>query len=292
MSQKKHLAFPNKADSVRLAIGVMGIGTSGPLIAMSAMPVLTLIFWRNLGGAIATFFMNYKRLELRDREGFKWSAIAGVVLAAHFVGFFLAMRFTSVAAGTALAALQPIFATIFAVFTGHHVSRTSWFGMLVSFVGVLFISGVDLHFSWRAFQGDLAAIICAALAATYVNLGAKAQRSIPATTYTTICYFFCALTALPFALIQGDFFNFTAREWWIVLGLIVGAQLLGHSMFNSVLKRVSPAIVSMVVFFEVPISALLAIWWLGQKPHIGIWFGVLTILAGSALVVLGRTDEN
>ena len=292
MSQKKHLAFPNKADSVRLAIGVMGIGTSGPLIAMSAMPVLTLIFWRNLGGAIATFFMNYKRLELRDREGFKWSAIAGVVLAAHFVGFFLAMRYTSVAAGAALAALQPIFATIFAVFTGHHVSRTSWFGMLVSFVGVLFISGVDLHFSWRAFQGDLAAIICAALAATYVNLGAKAQRSIPATTYTTICYFFCALTALPFALIQGDFFNFTAREWWIVLGLIVGAQLLGHSMFNSVLKRVSPAIVSMVVFFEVPISALLAIWWLGQKPHIGIWFGVLTILAGSALVVLGRTDEN
>lgn len=292
MSQKKHLAFPNKADSVRLAIGVMGIGTSGPLIAMSAMPVLTLIFWRNLGGAIATFFMNYKRLELRNREGFKWSAIAGVVLAAHFVGFFLAMRYTSVAAGTALAALQPIFATIFAVFTGHHVSRTSWFGMLVSFVGVLFISGVDLHFSWRAFQGDLAAIICAALAATYVNLGAKAQRSIPATTYTTICYFFCALTALPFALIQGDFFNFTAREWWIVLGLIVGAQLLGHSMFNSVLKRVSPAIVSMVVFFEVPISALLAIWWLGQKPHIGIWFGVLTILAGSALVVLGRTDEN
>ncbi len=292
MSQKKHLAFPNKADSVRLAIGVMGIGTSGPLIAMSAMPVLTLIFWRNLGGAIATFFMNYKRLELRDREGFKWSAIAGVVLAAHFVGFFLAMRYTSVAAGTALAALQPIFATIFAVFTGHHVSRTSRFGILVSFVGVLFISGVDLHFSWRAFQGDLAAIICAALAATYVNLGAKAQRSIPATTYTTICYFFCALTALPFALIQGDFFNFTAREWWIVLGLIVGAQLLGHSMFNSVLKRVSPAIVSMVVFFEVPISALLAIWWLGQKPHIGIWFGVLTILAGSALVVLGRTDEN
>jgi drug/metabolite transporter (DMT)-like permease len=292
MSQKKHLAFPNKADSVRLAIGVMGIGTSGPLIAMSAMPVLTLIFWRNLGGAIATFFMNYKRLELRDREGFKWSAIAGVVLAAHFVGFFLAMRYTSVAAGTALAALQPIFATIFAVFTGHHVSRTSWFGMLVSFVGVLFISGVDLHFSWRAFQGDLAAIICAALAATYVNLGAKAQRSIPATTYTTVCYFFCALTALPFALIQGEFFNFTAREWWILLGLIVGAQLLGHSMFNSVLKRVSPAIVSMVVFFEVPISALLAIWWLGQKPHIGIWLGVLTILAGSALVVLGRTDEN
>ena len=292
MSQKKHLAFPNKADSIRLAIGVMGIGTSGPLIALSTMPVLTLIFWRNLGGAIATYVMNFRRLELRDREGFKWSAIAGMVLAAHFVGFFLAMRYTSVAAGTALAALQPIFATIFAVFTGHHVSKSAWLGMFVSFIGVVFISGVDLHFSWRAFQGDLAAIICAALAATYFNLGAKAQRTIPSTTYTTICYFFCALAALPFALIQGDFIHFTTREWLLVLGLIVGAQLLGHSMFNSVLKRVSPAIVSMVVFFEVPISALLAVWWLGQKPHLGIWVGVVTILVGSSLVLLGRTDEN
>jgi drug/metabolite transporter (DMT)-like permease len=292
MSDKKHLAFPNKADSVRLAIGVMGIGTSGPLIALSTMPVLTLIFWRNLGGAFVTFLLNFKKLQLKDREGFKWSAIAGVVLAAHFVGFFLAMRYTSVASGTALAALQPIFATIFAVFTGHHVSKTSWFGMLISFVGVLFISGVDLHFSWRAFQGDLAAIICAGLAATYVNLGAKAQKNIPATTYTTICYFFCAITALPFALTQSAFLSFAAREWWLVLGLILGAQLLGHSMFNSVLKRVSPAIVSMVVFFEVPISALLAIWWLNQKPHLGIWMGILVIMAGSALVILGRTDEN
>ena len=292
MTEKKHLTFPNKSDSIRLAIGVMGIGTSGPLVALSTMPILTLIFWRNLGGALATYFINFRKLDWRNREGFKWSAIAGVVLAFHFMGFFLAMRFTSVAAGTALTALQPIFATIFAVATGHHVSRTSWSGMLISFLGVLFISGVDLHFSWRAFQGDLAAIICAALAATYVTLGAKAQRSIPPTTYTTICYLFCAITALPFALTQGNLINFARREWLLVLALILGAQMLGHSMFNSVLKRVSPAIVSMVVFFEVPISALLAIWWLGQRPHFGIWIGVVTILIGSAFVVIGRTDEN
>ena len=48
----------------------------------------------------------------------------------------------------------------------------------------------------------------------------------------------------------------------------------------------------MVVFFEVPISALLAIWWLSQKPHLGIWIGIVVIMAGSTLVILGRTDEN
>ena len=56
-------------------------------------------------------------------------------------------------------------------------------------------------------------------------------------------------------------------------------------MFNSALKRVSPAIVSLIVFFEVPVSAVLAAWWLGQKPPLGIIPGIVLILAGCVLVV-------
>jgi drug/metabolite transporter (DMT)-like permease len=116
--------------------------------------------------------------------------------------------------------------------------------------------------------------------------GSKAQRTLETTTYTTICYFICSITALPMALITGNqIFSFSAKEWWILLGLILGAQLLGHSMFNSALKRVSPAIVSLIVFFEVPVSAILAAWWLGQKPPLGIIPGIILILAGCVLVV-------
>ena len=102
------------------------------------------------------------------------------------------------------------------------------------------------------------------------------------------------MTALPIALMSGNqLFSYTAREWWILLGLIAGAQILGHTMFNSALKRVSPAIVSLIVFFEVPVSALLAVWWLGQKPPIGIIPGVLLILIGCALVVIrGRETSD
>jgi drug/metabolite transporter (DMT)-like permease len=56
-------------------------------------------------------------------------------------------------------------------------------------------------------------------------------------------------------------------------------------MFNSALKRVSPAIVSLIVFFEVPVSAVLAAWWLGQQPPLGIFPGIVLILAGCVLVV-------
>ena len=279
-----HTAMPARPDLIRLGIGIIGIGTSGPLIALSTMPVLTLIFWRNLGGSLMT--LPFAIRHSRDRAGVKWAVIAGVVLALHFVGFFLAMRMTSVAAGTALVALQPIFAALFVKLSGGHIPSTAWLGMIVSFLGVALVSGVDLQISYRSFLGDLAAIISAALAAAYVMAGSKAQRTLETTTYTTICYFICAITALPMALIAGNqIFSFSTKEWWILLGLILGAQLLGHSMFNSALKRVSPAIVSLIVFFEVPVSAVLAAWWLGQTPPMGIIPGIILILAGCVLVV-------
>jgi len=248
------------------------------------MPVLTLIFWRNLGGSLVT--LPFALRHQRDRAGVKWALIAGVVLALHFVGFFLAMRMTTVAAGTALVALQPIFAALFVKLSGGHIPSKAWLGMIVSFAGVLLVVGVDLQISLRSFLGDLAALISAALAAAYMIAGSKAKRTLETSTYTTICYFICSMTALPLALIAGNqIFSFSAKEWWILLGLILGAQLLGHSMFNSALKRVSPAVVSLIVFFEVPVSAVLAVWWLDQKPPVGIIPGIALILIGCVLVV-------
>ena len=285
----EHTAIPAKPDLIRLGVGIIGIGTSGPLIAMSAMPVLTLIFWRNLGGALVT--LPFALRHARDRAGIKWAVTAGVLLALHFIGFFLAMRMTSVAAGTALVALQPIFAALFVKFSGGHIPSTAWLGMIVSFVGVALVSGVDLTISLRSFVGDIAAIISAALAAAYMIAGSRAQRTLETSTYTTVCYFVCSMTALPMALIAGnEIFAFERNEWLILLGLILGAQLLGHTMFNSALKRVSPAIVSLIVFFEVPVSAVLAAWWLDQRPPLGIVPGIVLILAGCILVVT-RTRE-
>jgi hypothetical protein len=78
-----HTELPARPDLIRLIIGIFGIGSSGPLIALSAMPVPTLIFWRNLGGSLLTlpFALRHKR----ESVGVKWAVIAGVLLAIHFI---------------------------------------------------------------------------------------------------------------------------------------------------------------------------------------------------------------
>ena len=290
-----HTALPEGRDIPILLLGILGIGTSGPLIAKSLMPVPTLIFWRNLCGSLimAPFAIKKGEWKVRaNRRAIGIAAISGIFLALHFIGFFLAMRFTSVAAGTALTALQPIFSAIYVRFKGGHIARISLIGMLIAFSSVVVITGVDLTLSLRAFEGDLFAILCAALAAIYVMIGSNVQKDIATSTYTSVCYGVCALTILPVIFLTGStFIAFPRIQWlWLIL-LVLGAQILGHTMFNLSLKRLSPVVVSLIVFFEVPVASIFAWIWLHQKPSIGIIPGVIGILIGCSIFVLGRNSK-
>ena len=290
-----HTAMPKGRDIPILLLGIIGIGTSGPLIAKSIMPVPTLIFWRNLAGSLimAPFALRKREWSTPEqRRAIAIAALSGVFLALHFIGFFVAMRFTSVAAGTALTALQPIFSAIYVRSQGGHIAKLSLFGMAVAFASVLVITGVDFNLSMRAFEGDLFAIGCAALAATYVMFGSKVQATISTSTYTTVCYGVCALTALPMIFITSStVIAFPKLQWlWLFL-LVIGAQILGHTMFNLALKRLSPVVVSLIVFFEVPVAAIFALIWLHQKPSAGILPGIVGILIGCSIFVLGRNSK-
>lgn len=306
--EQSHTSLPSGRDIPLLLGGIIGIGMSGPLIALSAMPILAMIFWRNLGGALvmapfairaglgaglgtenAPSTQGDALLSQEERKAIYWSVLSGIFLSLHFIGFFLAMRLTTVASGVALTALQPLFAALFLRALGGYIPRHAWWGMVISLLGVVIITGVDSTISLRAFLGDLAAITCAALAALYVLIGAKAQRSIQTSVYTTICYTSCAITTLPILLLSGDpVMGHASEDWLLLIALILGSQILGHTMFNFSLKRVSPMVVSLIVFFEVPIGALFAWWWIDQVPPSGTIPGIIILLIGCAFFVTRR----
>jgi len=289
MKQHDHTAIPAAKDLGLLSLGGIGVGTSGPVIAASTMPVPSLIFWRNLGGAamMLPFAIRNREWQTSDeRRAIALSSSAGVLLAMHFICFFFAMRLTSVAAGTALAALQPVFTALYIRFRGGIIPRRAWGGMLIAFLSVLLITGVDSQISLRNLAGDLLALLGAALAAGYTLIGSKAQQKVSTATYTTACYLTCAITALVIAIASGSqFLHFEARQWWLVVAIILGAQFLGHTMFNMALRRVSPVIVALVVFFEVPVSAIIAFFWLDQVPPAGIIPGIIGLLIGCGIFV-------
>lgn len=294
MKDQDHTKLPTGRDVPLLLLGIIGIGASGPIIAKSVMPVPTMIFWRNLIGGLFMLPFAIKRREWQteiQRKAILWSALGGVFLAFHFICFFWSMKYTSVATGTALTATQPIFVALFVKFKGGYIPKKSFIGMIIAFISVLVITGVDLNLSLRSFQGDLLAIIGGALAAAYVLISAKVQKDIATSTFTAVCYLVCAITVIPIIVLGGySFTGFSASEWFLLAALILTAQLLGHTLFNLSLKRVSPAIVSLIVFFEVPVSAVIAFFWLDQQPPVGTIPGIIGLLFGCTLFVL-RSNE-
>jgi len=289
MSKNDHTAIPAAKDLGLLSLGVIGVGTSGPVIAASIMPVASLVFWRNLGGALMMAPFAIRKAEWRTKEqrrAISLSALAGFFLGIHFICFFLAMRFTSVATGTALTAMQPVFTAIYFKVRGGVIPSRAWSGMFIAFLSVLLITGIDFQISLRSFAGDLLAILGAAMSAAYILIGSKAQQRLSTSTYTTACYLTCAATGLIIAAATGSqVLHFEARQWWLVIALIFGAQFLGHTMFNMTVPRVLPVVVSLIVFFEVPVCAIIAFFWLDQIPPAGIIPGIIGLLIGCGIFV-------
>jgi drug/metabolite transporter (DMT)-like permease len=297
MKDQDHTKLPTGRDIPFLILGVLGIGSSGPIIAKAIMPIPTMIFWRNLVGALMMMPFAIARGEWKTKaqlSAIRWSILAGTLLATHFVCFFWAMKLTSIATGVALTATQPIFAALFIKLAGGHIPKKSIGGMVIAFLSVVAITGIDLNISVRAFQGDLLAVFGGAVGAGYMIIGASAQKVISTSTFTTVCYSTCAILIFPVVLLtNSNLTGYPATQWLLLAGLIIGAQFLGHTLFNFTLKRVSPAVVSLVVFFEVPVSAILAFVWLGQQPPAGTIPGIIGLLFGCTLFVLrSNQPEN
>ena len=181
VAQPRTLGRPPAADVVWLAVAVLFISSSGPIIAAIVAPAMAIAFWRTLLGSAATapWVLLRHRSEVRrlTRREWKLIAFAGLLLGAHFATWIPSLRFTTVASSTALVATQPVWAALIARWRGVEVPRRAWIGIGVALVGVVILTGVDLSVDPRHLIGDALALAGAILAAAYVTVSERARAS-------------------------------------------------------------------------------------------------------------------
>ncbi|RZU50371.1 drug/metabolite transporter (DMT)-like permease [Krasilnikovia cinnamomea] len=294
MSAPRH---PSTLPTVAaLAVAVLAVSSSAPLIKFAAAPALAVAFWRNGLAALALtpVACGPRRGELRDvlrgvrrRDGM-FCLLAGVALAAHFATWMPSVQLGSVATATALVATQPVWQGLIAAAQGRRPTVAGWCGIALAVAGAAWATGVDVGVSGRAVAADVLALLGGMFAAVYTALGERARSRLSTTTYTWICYGTCAVLLLAICLaVRLPLTGYNPRTWAAILALVVGAQLLGHSMFNYALHRTSATTVSVLILLEVPGAAALAWVWLGQAPDAAALPGIALLLAGVAVVVLG-----
>jgi len=286
-------------DLALIAIALLAVSTSGPLVAATAtVPALAIAFWRNAfaGAVLLPVALFRRRDELRGLDAREWrlALVAGLMLALHFGTWIPSISYTSVASSTALVATQPAWAALIGTLRGESIPARVWTGIAVAFAGALLLTGADLQVSGDALLGDGLALLGGVFAAAYMTTGSEVRRSVTTTTYTSICYITTAVLLLVTCLVgRQSLAGYDERDWVKLLALTAGAQLLGHSLFNVVLRRVSPTLVSLSILGEIPGAALIAALFVsGQHvPMLAIPAAAL-LVAGIAIVISAGSTES
>ena len=284
------LSRPPAPDVVRLGVAVLFISLSGPMIAVTAAPVLAIAFWRCLiGSGLTGVWVIARRWSslgaLTSRE-LRLTVIAGVFLGLHFATWIPSLTLTTIAASTALVATQPIWAALIARATGVRITSRVWIGIAIAFSGVIVLTGVDLFVDPAHLWGDALALVGAVFSAAYVSVAERVRKTVDTSTMTFVLYAVSAVTILPLVFIFGQqLVGFDAQAWALILAVTLGAQLLGHSMMTRVLSSTSATVVSLAILFEMPGATLVAAIWLGQVPPLALLPAAALILAGLVIVI-------
>ena len=289
-------SHPQPKDLALLFVGVLCGSAAPPLMAAAAVPALAIAFWRNAMALVVVWPVAL----IHDRRAFRAVrprlalaiAFAAAMLAVHFTAMATALQYTSVASAAALICSQSIWAALFSRLLGERLPGVAWVGILLALAGVVVVTGIDVSLSPRALLGDALAVVAGMAGGAYMVTGGVVRREVGVNVYTALCYSACALFTLVPLLITGqDLGGYAPVAWVQLIALTVLAQLLGHGLFNLVMRSVSPSLVSLGQLFTVPVAAVLAAVFLGQVPPIAVLPALGLMLAGTALVAMSHRRQ-
>ncbi|MFN2525995.1 MAG: DMT family transporter [Actinomycetota bacterium] len=265
-----------------LGIGVLAASSSAVLIrfAEDAEP-LAIAFWRCTAGAALLAPLAIAKGRIPGRDLFL-PALAGAFLAFHFATWISSLDHTTVAASVLLVSTTPVFVGLVSHVAGQRLGPFGWAGIAVALAGTAVIAG-DL--SGARLFGNLLALAGAVGGAGYFLAGERARRFMGIAAYSAVAYGTAALV-LAGAVVARDvsLSGYNPATWAALVGLIVGPQLLGHTLINFALGDIDATTVTVAIMAEPVIAIALAYALLSEVPTRVVYPGGVAILLGIYLV--------
>ena len=219
---------------------------------------------------------------------------AGVLLAAHFATWITSLAYTSVASSTALVTTNPIWIAVVSVLWFRERMRKG----LVAAIGFALCGSVLIFLAEGGGSGtqpdprlgDTLALIGSITVSGYLLIGRSLRRRLSLLAYIWVVYSGAALTLVAVALIAREpLWGFSATAWLCMVAIALGPQLMGHTIFNWALKRVSATFIALTILGEPIGSALFALILFGESFSLLQVIGFTLLLAG---IYLGARSEQ
>ena len=197
---------------------------------------------------------------------------------------------TQVSSGLAAIAVasMPLFAGVFAMLRGRHPSKLEWAGLVVGFIGVLWLGiGGELSGSMLG----LVCLIIAPLAWAWGSIWSRDQ-DLPEPFMAAAGQMLAGTVWLVVAaLLRGEHFNgmpsFGATA--ALVYLVVAGSIFGFTAYIWLLHHVRPALATSYAYVNPPIAVLFGVVLAGEAFGLHEIGAMAVILAGVATITLAKS---
>ncbi|WGV61487.1 DMT family transporter [Brevibacillus brevis] len=271
-----------------LLIGVIAISSSAIFVKLSDAPAPIIATYRLIFSVLLTLpFLFWNRgalAEIGEMSKKVWllCILSGTFLASHFLLWFESLNYTSVASSTVLVTLQPLFAFIGGYFFfGEKVRFLALSGGLLAIAGSFVIGWGDFQVGGMALWGDFLALMGAVTVTGYWLVGQYVRQHMSSFAYTLVVYTATSVILVAYDLALGySLVGYPTADWGWFFCLALFPTLLGHSIFNWIIKWLNTTTISMGILGEPIGTAILAYFILGEVVTPPQWIGGLIIIAG------------
>lgn len=264
---------------IQLTLATMLISTSGVLGKYIDMPTPVIIWWRSfLGGFFLLVFCIYKKynLKINSKKEFISIFISALLMGAHWITYFYALKLSNVAIGMLSLFTFPIITSLL-----EPLFIKVKFDPIYIFLGFMVLLGIyilapEFNLESTHVQGVLFGLLSAFLYAIR-NIISKKLTSI----YNGTSIMFYQVTILSFVLAPALFYLDTSgfqSQYQNVIMLALVTTAIGHTMLVNSLKHFTVSTASIISSSQPVFGIILAFIFLNEIPTPNTFLGGSLIL--------------
>ena len=259
----------------------------GNLIASGAsLPGPQLAFWRVLFGALAYQAVFHLRGGRMSAQTFRTAALGGFAFGLSASLFFTALKLTTVASATVIAALQPVLLLPYTTRRmGEHVDRARLVLTAVAVAGtVMVVSASSSSGTWSPF-GDLLALLGTIVGCAYFVGTKRARETLDTLEYQAAALPIGAVVALAGALLTGPGLVAPTAADLGTAAVMMVIPGTGHLLMSWAQKHLDVTTTATMALDVTVLSSLGAVVFFGQSLNLVQVLGMAVVLVALGLYV-------
>ncbi len=272
-------------------LALLCLSTSPNWAKLNQMPAEVLGFWRLALAALILILFQTLRSEfprLKMNRQNIWVIVSGFFFFLHLWTYKYAAKHTTISTMMVMFSTNPIWASVGSrIFFNEKIARRVYTAYFLALAGVIVLVYDSLSFSREHTNGNLIALISAALYSFYMLTGKKARETHSNQVYATYQYLLCAVLFLFVSLFNEQpliSIDYGTISWVAVAGLIIFPTFLGHFLLTNLVKTMNMAILSCGKLIEPIIGSIIA--YFVFKEAITSTFAVAFVLTALSIIIL------